>query len=50
MWFLQAVVMVILVGGAYAMGIDQGESQERERLERQRQLRAMGGTNSNKYL
>ncbi|MFT8599561.1 MAG: hypothetical protein ABF709_05120 [Leuconostoc pseudomesenteroides] len=49
MWFLQVIVTVIIVGGAFVLGIEQGESQERERLEKERRFKAMGGS-GNKYL
>jgi hypothetical protein len=43
MWFLQILVTVIIVGGAFVLGLSQGEQQERERIEKERRFKAMGG-------
>lgn len=51
MWFLQVVATIIILGLVFALGLSQGEAQERERIEKKRRLEAMGGKNSpNKYL
>ncbi|SPD94476.1 hypothetical protein LES9216_00025 [Leuconostoc suionicum] len=50
MWFLQVVALIIVLGLVFVLGLSQGEAQERERIENQRRLEAMGGKNSsNKY-
>ncbi|MDV3545880.1 hypothetical protein [Leuconostoc falkenbergense] len=50
MWFLQVIATIVILVLVFALGLSQGEAQERERIEKQRRLEAMGGKNSsNKY-
>lgn len=50
MWFLQVVATIIVLGLVFALGLSQGEAQERERQRNKHRLERMGGTDGqNKY-
>jgi hypothetical protein len=43
MWFLQAFITVLIIAGVFVLGLVQGEAQERQRAEKERRFKAMGG-------
>lgn len=51
MWFLQVVATIVILVLVFALGLSQGEAQEREHQRNKHRLERMGGADgNNKYL